>query len=635
MDPVHISHPALRHCTLPSTTPPDGEDTLPCCPPAARWNLETPPLLGLIVQSLKVAPSPISTSPSPSSSSLNRWKAVPDAPPPPPPPPKDDPKPPSHRSVAAAAAVGYPSTGLGGSRIDDTFVRPLPPPPPPKHLHSIPPQLPVFGSSPQSHDRYRDDYAPPAPYGHRHRPSDHRQPSYHPQVQEEVELEYIKRSRGHTRQPSNTDGMGRYEEDEESGGTDERERLFSGDQESASEELNRPETGRRYLGGLSRRAFGIALLLLVVTLWVTSSFLVSHIFTDDSYVKPYLVVYLSTSSFTVYLIPWGIKQLFKRPNVRRLFRLEPLRGGKSRLDTRYSRIDDAVEVDEEDTEPQGLHVKLSTRETMRLSAQFCLLWFVANWFAGACLEYTTVASTTILSATSSIFTLIFAALFKVERFSWAKVLAITVSMAGVVLISTADANSNKNDEQPSSTDAEPHHTVAETLLGDGMALFGALVYGLYTVLLKVRIGHESRVSMQLFFGFVGLFNFLCLWPGLIILHFTGYEKFELPPSTNVCIILLINCSITVVSDFCWVFAMIIPMALFGDTIISSLRPTWTYWLGACLVFGAFFVVNSSVKDEELLEVTGVAAAAGAGSAAVMDGDGEEDDRRRSRVFDRR
>ncbi|KAK6350027.1 hypothetical protein TWF696_006277 [Orbilia brochopaga] len=444
--------------------------------------------------------------------------------------------------------------------------------------------------------------------------------------------------------------MGRYEEDEESGGTDERERLFSGDQESASESLDSPETGRRYLGGLSRRAFGIALLLLVVTLWVTSSFLVSHIFTDDSYVKPYLVVYLSTSSFTVYLIPWGIKQLFKRPNVRRLFRLEPLRGGKSRLDTRYSRINDDVEADE-DEGPQGLHTKLSTRETMRLSAQFCLLWFVANWFAGACLEYTTVASTTILSATSSIFTLIFAALFKVERFSWAKVLAITVSMAGVVLISTADAKNGESESEPTSADErEPHHTVAEILLGDGMALFGALVYGLYTVLLKVRIGHESRVSMQLFFGFVGLFNFLCLWPGLIILHYTGYEKFELPPSTNVCIIILINCSITVVSDFCWVFAMMyttpvivtvglslsIPMALFGDTIISSLKLSWTYWLGACLVFGAFFVVNNSVKDDELLEVTGVAAAAGAGSAAVMDGDVEaEDDRRRSRVFEHR
>ncbi|KAF3201757.1 hypothetical protein TWF192_006516 [Orbilia oligospora] len=442
--------------------------------------------------------------------------------------------------------------------------------------------------------------------------------------------------------------MGRYEEDEESAGMDERERLVRDDRSVASGEVV-VEGPRRYFGGLSRRAFGIALLLLVVTLWVTSNFLVSHIFTDDAYVKPYLVVYLSTSSFTVYLIPWGLKELYRNPNVRRWLRLMPLRGGKSRLDTRYTRLDDDEYDDEDEIDDGPGDDKLSTRETMRLSAQFCLLWFVANWFAGACLEYTSVASTTILSATSSIFTLIFGALYQVERFSWAKLASIIVSLTGVVLISKADASKGDGASTPETPRSTPKsHSAAETLLGDGMALFGALVYGLYTVLLKVRIGHESRVSMQLFFGFVGLFNFICLWPGLVILHFTGYEKFELPPTNGVYWILFINCCITVVSDFCWVFAMMyttpvivtvglslsIPMALFGDVLISSLKLSWSYWIGAGLVFGAFFVVNNSVKDDELLEVSGVAAAAGAGSAAVMDPEESDEDRRRSRVFER-
>ena len=34
--------------------------------------------------------------------------------------------------------------------------------------------------------------------------------------------------------------------------------------------------------------------------------------------------------------------------------------------------------------------------------------------------------------------------------------------------------------------------------------------------------------MQLFFGLVGLFNILFLWPIGLILHFTGAETFELP-----------------------------------------------------------------------------------------------------------
>jgi solute carrier family 35, member F5 len=36
--------------------------------------------------------------------------------------------------------------------------------------------------------------------------------------------------------------------------------------------------------------------------------------------------------------------------------------------------------------------------------------------------------------------------------------------------------------------------------------------------------------MQLFFGFVGLFNTVACWPIGVILHFTGVERFELPTS---------------------------------------------------------------------------------------------------------
>ncbi|KAF3930549.1 hypothetical protein ABW19_dt0202808 [Dactylella cylindrospora] len=364
---------------------------------------------------------------------------------------------------------------------------------------------------------------------------------------------------------------------------------------------------------------GVGKIQLGKSLWEGCLDELLHIFTDEDYVKPYLVVYMSTSSFTIYLVPWAIKRGLKHPAVRRKLRLEPLRGSKSGLDTRYTRLEEPDD-DGADEEQEDPHRKLNTRETMRLSAQFCLLWFVANWFASACLEHTSVASVTILSATSSIFTLVFGALFRVERFSWVKLAGITVSLTGVALISKADATKGSDASEAAPTNGEKTHTVAEILLGDGMALMGALCYGLYTVLLKVKIGHESRISMQLFFGFVAVW-----W------------------------VIAINSSITVISDFCWVFAMMyttpvivtvglslsIPIALFGDMIISGLKLTWTYWFGACLVFGAFFVVNNSVEDDELLDVAGSAAAAGAGSAAVLEEDADvEADRRRGGLFGR-
>jgi solute carrier family 35 protein F5 len=36
--------------------------------------------------------------------------------------------------------------------------------------------------------------------------------------------------------------------------------------------------------------------------------------------------------------------------------------------------------------------------------------------------------------------------------------------------------------------------------GDALALLSAFCYAIYVILLKVRIGDEERVDMQLFFG---------------------------------------------------------------------------------------------------------------------------------------
>jgi solute carrier family 35 protein F5 len=81
-----------------------------------------------------------------------------------------------------------------------------------------------------------------------------------------------------------------------------------------------------------------------------------------------------------------------------------------------------------------------------------------------------------------------------------------------------------------------------TLLGDCLALLSALFYAIYVILLKVRIRSESRIDIQLFFGFVGLFNILACWPIGVILHFTGVERFELPTTGRAVAGLLVNVS---------------------------------------------------------------------------------------------
>ena len=81
-----------------------------------------------------------------------------------------------------------------------------------------------------------------------------------------------------------------------------------------------------------------------------------------------------------------------------------------------------------------------------------------------------------------------------------------------------------------------------SLLGDSLALLSALFYAVYVILLKVRIRSESRIDMQLFFGFVGLFNIVGCWPIGVLLHLTGVERIELPASGRVVAGLLVNVS---------------------------------------------------------------------------------------------
>lgn len=113
------------------------------------------------------------------------------------------------------------------------------------------------------------------------------------------------------------------------------------------------------------------------------------------------------------------------------------------------------------------------------------------------------------------------------------------SFAGVVLVSVSD--SRPSDEEAKITiSGLPLSQLTEALLGDGLALLSAIFYALYVILLKVRIKEESRINMQLFFGFVGVFNVLMLWPIGLVLHFTGVEQIALPSSRRAWVGVLVN-----------------------------------------------------------------------------------------------
>lgn len=105
-----------------------------------------------------------------------------------------------------------------------------------------------------------------------------------------------------------------------------------------------------------------------------------------------------------------------------------------------------------------------------------------------------------------------------------------------------------------------------------------MLYAVYIVMIKRRVDREDKLDLAMFFGegvlsrrrfcqreaalltqgflssgFVGLFNLLLLWPGFLLLHYTGFEAFELP-SQMVWTYILINGLIgTVLSEFLWLW----------------------------------------------------------------------------------
>ncbi|KAF9068114.1 hypothetical protein BDP27DRAFT_1327961 [Rhodocollybia butyracea] len=359
--------------------------------------------------------------------------------------------------------------------------------------------------------------------------------------------------------------------------------------------------------GKTQYSIGVGLLLIVVFLWTASNFVTQDLF-QDGYEKAFLqvVTYLNTSAFALYLLPSVLRLCLKRsfgrkaalPGYEQISDREDEDLSTDRRE-RESRVNEPGPSASSDLPP------LTMQETAQLAFIFCFIWYVevcCELDLNASLDYTSVASATILSSTSGFFTLGIGRIFKVETLTLAKIGAVSTSFVGVLLVALSD--SSQSSSERNNLDMTPVSDSTRYALGDLLALFSAAFYAFYVILLKVRIRSESRIDMQLFFGFVGLFNIISCWPMGVILHFTGIEPFELPSTRKAIAALLINMAITWSSDYLYVIAMLkttplvvtiglsltIPLAVVGDFLLT--KPVQAQVLvGALLVVGAFVVVG--------------------------------------------
>uniref|UniRef100_A0A672FC24 Solute carrier family 35 member F5 n=1 Tax=Salarias fasciatus TaxID=181472 RepID=A0A672FC24_SALFA len=380
-----------------------------------------------------------------------------------------------------------------------------------------------------------------------------------------------------------------------------------------------------------RMALGVVILLLVDVIWVASSELTSYIFKQKEYNKPFFSTFTKTSMFVLYLLgfllwrPWRQQCTGSLKRRRSAFFADaeayfascttdstvnnclseplyvPVKFQDVPTEHSHSLIGDCDTTSKKQRvrfsnimevrqlpSTQALEAKLSRMsypaakdheamlrsvgkltitDVAKISFFFCFVWFLANLSYQEALSDTQVAIVNILSSTSGLFTLILAAIFP------------------------------SNSMMPLVFDWRRAWTL--------WSLAGAVLYAVYIVMIKRRVDREDKLDIPMFFGFVGLFNLLLLWPGFLLLHYTGFEAFELP-SQLVWTYILINGLIgTVLSEFLWLWgcfltssligtlalSLTIPLSIMADICMQKVRFSWLFFAGAVPVFLSFFIAT--------------------------------------------
>ncbi|KAB1278564.1 Solute carrier family 35 member F5 [Camelus dromedarius] len=277
-----------------------------------------------------------------------------------------------------------------------------------------------------------------------------------------------------------------------------------------------------------RMALGVVILLLVDVIWVASSELTSYVFTQ--YNKPFFSTFAKTSMFVLYLLgfiiwkPWrqqctrgfrGKHAAFSEPLYVpvKFHDLPSEKSENTNIDTektpkksrvRFSNIMEirqlpsshALEaklsrmsyptVKEQESLLKTVG-KLTATQVAKISFFFCFVWFLANLSYQEALSDTQVAIVNILSSTSGLFTLILAALFPSnsgDRFTLSKLLAVILSIGGVVLVNLSGSEKS----------------AGRDTIGSIWSLVGAMLYAVYIVMIKRKVDREDKLDIPMFFG---------------------------------------------------------------------------------------------------------------------------------------
>jgi drug/metabolite transporter (DMT)-like permease len=319
----------------------------------------------------------------------------------------------------------------------------------------------------------------------------------------------------------------------------------------------------------------IALVIALIA-FVVQTETAGYLATTLNYRKPIFILYLTHSSWATL---WPLQVVFLRIRKRHLpFRIFLRRHLNNVKSTAFMVISGESHHGSREVPPSG--------ELLRYMVKSCLILSTALNIAGSmwyiAVNLTTPADLTAIYNCSAFCAYAFSVPLLKEPFRWDKAFSVCLSIVGVIIV--AYAGSTEGDVSATGSEDYPYRA-----WGNVVIAVGAVLYGLYEVMYKRMACPPQAVSARKQAAFanvvgstIGTCTFLWLWPILPILHFTGFETFELPHGDAFWVLV-----VSVIANATFSGSFLILMSL-TSPVLSSVAALLTTFLVAVvdkLLFG--------------------------------------------------